>query len=345
MLGFQNRTRQVRSKSENTYWTDAVVTNESQYGEMTTRRMAESQSVVDRGGDASQSDSDKAKAAVKMKQDALMKSQLRQNSAQMSQSATNIKDERGVGNEAALELLKVRRELAKIDAEGGASAEKIEKLRKQEAGWSEAAIGSLDRQKMLTKERLAIALSGESQVRDLLKSQLDVTSARLDKNKSDRKSAATNFAQMGEIEKQQAIRAFEEANKKAPKDLSDDTKNSLRSTSIASAIRMADAGDEAEAEKYGFTKNFGAEFDQENAGLMTAKQQIEANLCTSYDVSVKLNNDTSAIVSSVTSTVEGLLKQGHEQITKELFEQLQSSLTEINNRAADQMKNMNKQRI
>lgn len=345
MQGFQTRMRQVRGKSENTFGTDATVAKESQVREMSMRRLAESQSVVDRGGDASQADSDKAKADVKMQRDALMKSQLRQNSAQMGQSANNIKDEQGLGNAAALELLKVRKELATIDAEGGASAKKIEMIRKQEAEWSAIAVGSLDRQKSLTKERLAIALNGESQVRDLLKSQLDVTSQRLDKNKSERKSAAVNFAQMGEIEKQQAIKAFEDAKKTAPKDRTDDMKNSLRSTGIASAIRLADEGDEAEAEKYGFTKNFGAEFDQENASLMKAKQEIEANLSTSYDVSVKLNNDTGAIVSSVTNTVEGLLKQGHEQITRELQELLQTSITEINNRAADMMKNMNKQRI
>ena len=190
-----------------------------------------------------------------------------------------------------------------------------------------SAIDSLEKQKSIIKEKLSIEIQGQQKIQDLLKSHLDLKTQALQKSQDEQASAISNFSKLGQIEKQQAIDALAKGRKQGGGSLDDVEKDLLRSVGTKEAVRLANEGDADEAKKFGFNdKNFDAGFDTEQAGLKAAKTQIEAKLSTSYDVNVKLINDTSGIVDGVVNQVSRLFDNERKQLGQAFDEGVKSKI-------------------
>ncbi len=343
----QDSIRMRRARTENTSGVDSVIAFELKTKDTTGRQMAASQRISDKGqsGDVDAATAARADAEVRAAQDQMMKSQFRQNFAMTSKAGGNLAQEQGIGASVNSDLLRTQKELDNLRKNGVVTAGYEAANLAKQASLSATLVESLERQKSLTKEKLSIELQGQSQVRDLLKSQLDLTTQKLERSQDAKAAAIGNFSRLGEIEKQQAIKALEQGRVQGGGSLRDEQKDLLRSVGTKEAVRLANQGDEDEARRFGFSdKNFGAGFDQEQAGLLKAKQQIEANLSTSYDVSVKLNADTGAIVDGVMSKVEGLMLKSREDFGRALDAKASQMQVDLSNRSGDQLRQLGKAR-
>ena len=295
--------------------------------------IAGSQRIVDKvasGGVVDPREAASASNSIDYFQGQLLGSTNRQTSAQSGAVSTKLRDESGIGGSASAEYIKNLSQQNKLIREGATGTEDYKRAVANVQRYHSASIESLDRQKNLVREKLSIEVQGQQKVQDLLKSQLDLTTQKLQRSQDEQSSAIGNFAKLGQIEKQQAIDALNQGRKKGGASLDDSQKDLLRSVGTREATRLANEGDIAEARQFGFNdQTFESGFAKEQAGLSVAKQRIEADLSTSYDVSVKLTTDTSKVVDSVASKVEGLMRRQQQDFTQGVEDRLTSSLKDL----------------
>ena len=343
-LAFDEDARSIRARSENTGSIDASIAAEMKIQAETMQRLAENQSIVDKsnqGGIVSDKEAKRAKSNVDFFQNQVTGSQVRQNATVTNATGSKLDDEMKVGlmtSERLNEQLMLKNKLivAGMDSskEYAAVVTMVNKYRQEE-------LGSLEKQKSLVKEKLNAEIQGQQKIRDLLKSQLDTKTQQLQRSQDERASAIGNFSKLGQIEKQQAIDALALGRKKGGGALDDTQKDLLRSVGTKEAVRLANEGDAAEAKKFGFDeKNFGAGFDKEQKGFAIEKRQLEAKLSTSYDVSVKLTNDTTGVVEGVSKMVTSQIADANREMFRKIEQAVLAQKADLSKQSTDQFRQL-----
>ena len=328
-VNFKEDARATRSRTENTGSLDAKIAGELKIQTEAMMAMAASQRIVDKARDGEVIDKKTAAKAgthVSFFQNQIAQSQARQTADQSGFSGTKLSDEKGIGDNALVAYNAQLKIMVGLTKDGNTASDEYTASVSNARKFQASAVESLEKQKSLIKEKLSIEIQGQQKVQDLLKSQLDLKTQALQKSQDEQASAISNFSKLGQIEKQQAIDALAKGRKQGGGSLDDVEKDLLRSVGTKEAVRLANEGDVDEAKKFGFNdKNFDAGFDTEQAGLKAAKTQIEAQLSTSYDVNVKLINDTSGIVASVIGQVGSMLKTQDENVRRDIEQGLKTA--------------------
>ena len=195
-------------------------------------------------------------------------------------------------------------------------------------------IESLDRQRQIQNQSSSEKLSAERNLQEILKSQVDSQTAQIQALSQQYQNAASNFSKLGDIEKDFAKQAIEQARKQGASSLSDQQRDLLRQVGTEEANRFAQQADQDEAKRFGFDQTFGASINSQKAQLETTRASLEAQLKTSYDVSVSMQFDSSAIVGQVADQVEQLMRENNEALKSEIDEKLKERLGQIQQKAS-----------
>lgn len=339
---FKEEVRASRTRADNVGSVDSVIANEMKVMADAARGLAESQRSVDKAKDGGEVDA-KAEGNVKFFTDMMMQSQSRQNSALNGSASSRLDKEQGIGlqiEEKITEQIELQNALKAKGLEHEKEGKSVQAMLQDFNAMKEA---SIERQKGLVKEKLSMEIQGQGKVVDLLKSQLDIKTQALQKSQDAQSSAMTNFAKLGQIEKQQAMDALQQARTKGSASLSDPQKDLLNSIGTEESKRFAREGDEAEAKKFGFSdKNFGKGFAQEQAGLIKEKLDISAKMSSSYDVNVKVQDNTNEIVDLIAGKVDGIMADRVRAINDGVDKRMNSMKTDINNTTTNYLRNLHK---
>ncbi len=192
---------------------------------------------------------------------------------------------------------------------------------------NEQIVASQEKQKQIQLQSAQERIGLEREVQANLRSQIDMQTAQMDKLEEQSRSAAGNFAKMGDLEKELAKKAFEQAQAKGAGSLSDQQKDLLRQVGTAEAIRMADEGDQAEAQKFGFNQTFGDSIEQERKMIEQSRKQLEADLQVSYDTTVNVQMDTAQIVDQVAKKAGEIIMENNEYIAAEIQRETKATIT------------------
>ena len=278
-------------------------------------------------------------------QDQFMQSQQRQNSAISKPVSNRLNAETEIEAKATAELVTQRTILNRLQADGAQSSKAYVAASNQAKFLQDQIAQSQALQKGLIKDKTDAEIQGQQKIQELMKSQLDTTKQRLQSSRDEQASSIINFAKLGQIEKQQAIDALNQARKKGGASLDDTQKDLLRSVGTKESIRLANEGDAAESKKFGYNeKSFGKGFDKEQAGLTKAKLQLEANLSTTYDVSVNLKSNAEQVVTAVTDRVAKRLDEEHAMVMAQVEKRLQANTQSITISTNDKLQALRKNR-
>jgi hypothetical protein len=178
--------------------------------------------------------------------------------------------------------------------------------------------GSYDKQRGIIKDTASEQIATEQRKQEMIKGQLDLQTAQIQKIEDQYRSAGLGFAKLGEIEKQMAAEALQQAKTKGAASLEDYQKDLLRQVGSAEATRFANEGDMAEAKKFGFDSSFGDSINQERKMIESTRTSLEAQLSTSYDVQVKLQTNADDVSNMIVDKVNKL-RQEDRAYTEELI--------------------------
>ena len=198
-------------------------------------------------------------------------------------------------------------------------------------------VASKEKQRSLVEEQSRVALDTQSKIQDSLRSQIALQETSMDRLTNGYKNAAQNFAKLGAIEKERAIKALEFARANGAGALKDEQKDALRSVGTEEAMRFANEGDAAEAKKFGFNRTFGSKEASERASIEQTQKTLRAQLSASYNVSAKLDLDSNAVVKSIVDTVNPLLESKYQEIQEGVQRQLATFKQTTQQAARDQL--------
>jgi hypothetical protein len=200
--------------------------------------------------------------------------------------------------------------------------------------WTDQVTESLGRQRQIQNESATERLAAEKGIQDVLRNQIDSQTASIQALRDQYRSAASNFSKLGDIEKDFAKQAIEQARAKGASSLTDQQRDLLRQVGTSEANRFAEQADQAEAKRFGFDQTFGSSIEAERKGLETTRATLEAELKTSYEVAVTMQFDTAGIVGQVTEQVGVLMAQNNESLKEQIDRKLQDRLGEIQQKAS-----------
>lgn len=193
--------------------------------------------------------------------------------------------------------------------------------------------GSYEKQRGIIKETAAEQVQTEMRKQDMLRGQLDLQTAQIQKIEDQYRSAGIGFAKLGDIEKQMAADALQQAKTKGAASLEDYQKDLLRQVGSSEATRFANEGDMEEAKKFGFDASFGDSINQERTSMEATRTSIEAQLSTSYDVSVKLQSNAEDVANMVIDKANKLLEDQLGYIDTLIGERMNAQVKTINEKA------------
>jgi hypothetical protein len=165
---------------------------------------------------------------------------------------------------------------------------------------------SYDKQRGIIKDTASEQIATEQRKQEMIKGQLDLQTAQIQKIEDQYRSAGIGFAKLGDIEKQMAAEALQQAKTKGAASLEDYQKDLLRQVGSSEATRFANEGDMAEAKKFGFDSSFGDSINQERKMIESTRTSLEAQLNTSYDVQVKLQTNADDVSNMIVDKVNKL---------------------------------------
>ena len=200
--------------------------------------------------------------------------------------------------------------------------------------WTDQVIESLGRQRQIHNESAGERLAAEKGIQDVLRNQIDSQTASIQALRDQYRSAASNFSKLGDIEKDFAKQAIEQARTQGASSLTDQQRDLLRQVGTSESNRFAEQADQAEATRFGFDQTFGTSIEAERQGLEATRATLEAELKTSYEVAVTMQFDTAGIVGQVTDQVGVLMAQNNESLKEQIDEKLKDRLAEIQQKAS-----------
>lgn len=345
IVDFRARAARSRSDAEVVGTNDSKVATEMKIQAEALARITENQRALEksRSGEGTAADGDIAAKNIAFFENELQASQGRQTRLGVGKVDASLDAELQIQKEATAEMQKQQAIADQLRADGVKNSDELEKAESQAAKFRQDALQSLQKQKELVKERSEIEAQGQQRIGDLLKSQIELKSQQLQKSKDEQTGAARNFAKLNTFEKEQSLKALEQARAKGASSLNDRQKDLLRSVGTQEAVRFANEGDDAEATKFGFNdKNFGKGFAQEQTALTDAKRKLEAQLSTTYDVTVVNESNSEQIVSDVAAAVNKILETERSTIQSQIESKVGASTSELVIRFSDMLRQAKK---
>jgi uncharacterized protein YjbJ (UPF0337 family) len=161
-------------------------------------------------------------------------------------------------------------------------------------------------------------------------SAIEQQAAKLDALDNRRKSAMRSFVSMDALDRDMAIKALEKARAGGGASLSQMESDLLGRIGTDETSRFVDESTEAQAKKFGFDATFGSSIDDTRKQIEGTRQQLEAQLQASFDVSMKVEADTDRVVDAILPQVERAISDMTEAIERSLEEKLRDQRAEIN---------------
>ena len=260
-------------------------------------------------------------------------------SARRQQSIAGAKGDGGLSAEKEIELRAtaelVKQQTLLTQMKEGLVGTEQELLAAEQAKkyWTDQVTESLGRQRQIHNESAGERLAAEKNIQDVLRNQIDSQTASIQALREQYRSAASNFSKLGDIEKDFAKQAIEQARTQGASSLTDQQRDLLRQVGTSESNRFAEQADQAEAKRFGFDQTFGTSIEAERKGLEATRATLEAELKTSYEVAVTMQFDTAGIVGQVTDQVGALMAQNNESLKEQIDRKLQDRLGEIQQKA------------
>lgn len=287
---------------------------------------------------------EKAKAEIASLQKEIESATVRQGSMATSRGDGRMEAELEIEQRAMEALAAKRKEIVGMaDRQVGTEEEYADAI-KEALYYEEQIIASREKQIQINREATNDRLQSEQKVRDLIKSQIDAQSARIAALDDQMRSAANSFAKMGDVEKDFAIKAIEQARTQGGASLDDRQKDLLRQVGTSEAVRFANEGDMAEAKKFGFDKAFGVDLEKERQSIEASRTQLEAKLQTSYEVSVDVQFDATKISDEIAQKTREMMEEKNATLLQQIDQKLRQSEEKVKTQQNMALSALNKQR-
>jgi len=218
---------------------------------------------------------------------------------------------------------------AKAAEDLGRNSEAYKAERKEVLRIEDEIEKSLDIQKRLTSEKTALEVQGQRKLMEGLEAKMKSYSDEIQRLKGDYQGSALSFARMDEVQQQFAKDAIIQARDKGATSLTEQQRELLRSVGSEESVRFANEADMAEAKAKGFDKTFGLGTQGAVAKLEAERQQIQAQIQSAYDVSVKVQLDETKVVGAIVSEAQSLLDKKAAAIVDAVKEELRAETSKI----------------
>lgn len=289
-------------------------------------------------------EAEKAKSEIASLQREIENATIRQRSMTMSKGDGRMEAEMEIERRAMEELANKKTEIAAM-ADGQVGSEEAYADAIKEALYYEDQIkSSREKQAQISRESVGERLQAEQKVRDVIKSQIDAQTAQIASLDDQLRSSANNFAKMGDVEKDFAIKAIEKARTQGGSSLDDREKDLLRQVGTSESVRFANEGDMSEAKKFGFDKAFGVDLEKERMAIESTRTQLEAQLKTSYDVSVDVQFDSAKAAEEIASKTREIMREQNATLLQQLDQKLKDSEDKVTLKQSLALQSLSKQR-
>lgn len=230
---------------------------------------------------------------------------------------------------AAQEYAKAKQELDRVLSFAGSSDQEVADALQQAQHYQNEVVKSLERQSQLARAYGSDRLAIEREIQSTIMAGLDQQQAKIDALDGRRKSAMRSFVGMDAIERDMATRALTKARTGGGASLSQMEADILGRIGTDETSRFADQATEAQAKKLGFDATFGTTIDDSRRQIEATRQQLEAQLQASFDVSMKVEADTDQVVDAIMPQVEKAISEMARSVEEKLTRRLDSTIGEI----------------
>lgn len=242
--------------------------------------------------------------------------------ARPSESDTQLKAETQVYASAVSQYAKAKADLDETLSFAGSTEEERTQKLKEATFYHDEMLKSLDRQAQLSRASGEERLQIEREIQSVTLSAIDQQQAKLDALNERRKSAMKSFVDMDAVERDMATKALAKARMQGGAALSKTEADLLGRVGTDETNRFVDQATEAQAKKLGFENTFGTGIEATRKQIEGTRQQLEAQLQASFDVSMKVEADTDAVVNAIYPQVDTAIKD----MTKSIMQDIDSKL-------------------
>ncbi|MFO0383792.1 MAG: hypothetical protein ACK506_19000 [Pirellula sp.] len=246
-----------------------------------------------------------------------------------SEADAQLKGETKVYADAVSGYAKAKAELDKTLSFAGSTEKDRENAMKNAVVYQEEMIRSMTKQAQLARASGAERLQIEREIQSAAMQAIDQQQAKLEALNDRRKSAMSAFVNMDAIERSMATKALDKARAGGGGALSKMEAELLGRIGTEETNRFVDQSTEAKAKQLGFDNSFGQSIDMTRRQIEGTKQQLEAQLQASFDVSMKVEADTDMVVDAILPQVEQAMREMSQAIERSVDEKLRDQLLEI----------------
>ncbi|XZE21815.1 hypothetical protein SH449x_001722 [Pirellulaceae bacterium SH449] len=230
---------------------------------------------------------------------------------------------------AVQEYSKAKQELDRALSFAGTSEEDLAAAMKEAQHYQNEVVRSLEKQAQLARAYGTDRLAIEREIQSTIMAGIDQQGAKLDALEGRRKSAMRSFVDMDAIERDMATRALGKAQAGGGASLSKMERDLLSRVGTDETSRFVDESVASDAKRLGFDTTFGSSMDMTRKQLESTRQQLEAQLQASFDVSMKVEADTDRVVDAILPEVERAITEMSESVERKLRIELQDVKMEI----------------
>jgi hypothetical protein len=264
--------------------------------------------------------------------------------ASVNDVSAKLNAEKQIHSEALRLLGEHEAAAAKAAEDLGKSSEAYQTQRKEILRIEDEIEKSLDVQKRLTTEKTALEVQSQRKLMEGLEAKMRSYSTEISRLKGDYQNSALSFAKMDDVDQQFAKDALVQAQTKGAASLDDRQRGLLRTVGSEEAMRFANEADLAEAKSKGFDQTFGAGIQQRVGSLDMQRQQIEAQVKSTYDVAVEVQLDSEKIVRSIVSETQAAMNRKADEIQESVKQQLSAETTKIKQAYQGEFRKLNRAR-
>lgn len=203
-------------------------------------------------------------------------------------------------------------------------------------------VRSLERQAQLARQSGANRLSIEREIQGAVMAGIDQQQAKLDALNERRKSAMKSFVDMDAMERGMATKALEKARAGGAASLTKMETDLLGRVNTEETSRFVDQATEAQAKKLGFDQTYGVGIDATRQQIEGTRQQLEAQLQASFDVSMKVEADATQVVDAIMPQIQKSVTDMTDSMMRYMDEKLIDTKMEISTRISQNNMNIRK---
>lgn len=220
--------------------------------------------------------------------------------ARPQEADSQLKAEMQLYPKAVAEYAKAKSDLDKTLSFAGSTEADRENAMKNATFYQDKMLDSMNRQAQLARASGAERLGIEREIQSAALAAIDQQQSKLDALNDRRKSAMRSFVDMDAIERSMATKALDKARAGGGGSLSKMETDLLGRIGTAETEQFVEQSTAAKAKQYGFDATFGQSMDMERRQIQGTRQQLEAQLQASFDVSMQVEANTDAVVSAIT---------------------------------------------